>query len=328
MSSIDEENLPPLWAKSYWWTRAGALLALILLLTGACMVALLSRHIGLCGLQNQLTTPTLAIEVAATWNDVAAIVGPCQASHCGQSADSQSCFVDAVCKHICPDKVQAFAAEQYQDYAFILIYWLFFLYLGVINWKFCSWQRFPIATQTLGKIAAAVTILAASWGALNDWRENDHILQALSQLHLMVGPVPVMRAFAYEKWKFLFLAIGTAAPVFIFWTGKSNYADARPSAFSHLLARFTAFLALSTAWTGFAACLDGDDHRLEVAALHLDWVILSTMLTLATAQLWRGGTLAAFDKLANLPVLRPFANLFSSVADAPQTSDIDPNRIP
>lgn len=324
----EEEKLPPIWGKSYWWTRTGALLGLISLFTGALMVALLARHIGGCGLQNQLTTPTLAIEVAGKWNDVASIVGPCQASHCGQSPDATACFVDAACQRICPDKITALASEQYEDYAFIIIYWLFFLYLGVVNWKFCYWARFPLSTQTLGKLAATVTVAASSWGALNDWRENNHILQALNQLHLMAGPVPVMRDFAYEKWKFLFLAIGTAAPIFIFWTGKTNPADARASAFSHLLARFTALLALSTAWTGVAACIYGDDHRLEVAALRLDLVILFTMLTLATAQLWRGGTLAALDKLAKLPVLRFFATLFSSVDAAPQTSNTDPNRIP
>ena len=330
MSSLDgiDDKLPPLWGSSYWWTRAGALLAFASLVTGAVMVALLARHIGSCGLQNQLTTPTLAIEVAGTWNDVAAIVGPCQAAHCGLSVGETACDINSVCKAICPDKRAALSNEQYQDFGFIILYWLLFLYLGVVNWRFCYWARFPLLTQTLGKLGGAVTIAAASWGAWQDWRENEHILQALAELHLVSGPVLVMRYFAYMKWKFLFLAIGTAAPVFLFWSGRSNKGDVRSSAFSHLAAWATALFAIATAFTGFAACLDGDDHRLEVAAQRLDLVILAAMLTLATAQLWRGGTLAALDRLAKLPVLRFFATLFSSEVDVVQTSDTDPNRIP
>ncbi len=330
MSAIDgdDETLPPLWGGSYWWTRSGALLGLASLLTGVVMVGLLARHVGQCGLPNQLTTPTLAIEVAGTWDDVEAIAGPCQAAQCGQSNTQTACHVDAFCKAICPDKVAALASEQYQDYLFIVIYWLFFLYLGVVNWQFCYWSRSPLFTQVLGKVSGAVTIAAGTWGALKDWRENDHILEALRQLHLTAGPVPLMRDFAYEKWKFLFLAIGTAAPIFVFWAGKSNQGDSRPSAFSHLLAWLTAILAVGTAWTGFAACIYGDDHRLEVATERLELVILAAMLTLATAQLWRGGTLAALDRLAKMPVLRFFATLFSSEGEVPQTSDTDPNRIP
>jgi len=330
MSAVDgdDEGLPPFWGRSPWWTRGGALLGLASLVAGAVMVALLARHVGQCGLPNQLTTPTLAIELAGTWDDVAAIVGPCQATHCGQSDGQTACRVDAGCKPICPDKVAALASEQYQDYLFILIYWLFFVYLGVVNWQFCYWGRFPMFTQVLGKVSGAVTMAAGSWGALKDWHENDHILEALRELHLTAGPVPLMRDFAYQKWKFLFLAIGAAAPAFAFWAGKSNQADVRPSAFSHLLAWVTAVLAVGTAWTGFAACLYGDDHRLEVATERLDLVILAAMLTLATAQLWRGGTLAALDRLAKMPVLRFFATLFSSEGDAPRKPDTDPNRIP
>jgi hypothetical protein len=334
MSSIDdldlddvEEKLPPFWGRSYWWTRAGAVLGLTSLVTGIAMVGLLSKHLGSCGLPNQLTTPTLAIEVAGTWNDLAAIVGPCEALHCGQSQDGASCVVAAGCKPVCPDKVAALVAEQYQDYGFIIIYWLFFVYLGVVNWKFCYWARFPAFSQVLGKAGGFVAVVAGSWGAVRDWRENQHILQALSELHLIAGPVPLMRDFAYEKWRLLFLAIGAAAPIFVFWSGRSNNAGLRHSTLSHLLAACTAILAVATAWTGFAACKFGDDHRLEVAAQRLDLVILSTMLTLATAQLWRGGTLAALNRLAEVPPLRFFANLFSSEADAQQTPDTDPNRM-
>ena len=105
-------------------------------------------------------------------------------------------------------------------------------------------------------------------------------------------------------------------------------ADVRRSAFSHVLAWTTAILALGTGWTGFAASQFGDDHRLQVAAQRLDLVILSAMLTLGTAQLWRGGTLEALDKLAKLRGFAFFATLFSSEADAGRRPDTDPNRIP
>ena len=320
MSAIEneEDQLPPLWGKSYWWTRSGAVLGFLSLLAGVVMVHLLAVHVGSCGLPNQLTEPTLAIEVAATWDDVAAMAGPCEATHCGQSNDAQACHVDAGCKPVCPDKVAALVGEQYQDYCFIVIYWLFFLYLGVVNWQFCYWARFPVFSQVVGKIAGAVTLAAGSWGAWKDWSENGHILQALSELHLIDGPVPVMRDFAYEKWRMLFLAIGAAAPIFLFWPGRNNKTDARASAFSHFLAGVTALLAVSTAWTGFAACLDGDDHRLELATQRLDLVIFATLLTLATAQLWRGGSLAAINRLAKMPGLRFFATLFSSDVDSEQ----------
>jgi hypothetical protein len=314
MSSIEtvDDKLPPMWGHSYWWTRRGALLGLASLITGVVMASLLAVHLGSCGLQNQLTNPTLAIEVAGSWADVMAIAGPCEASHCGQSQDESACYAAGDCQTVCPDKVNALAFEQYFDFVFIVVYWLFFLYLGVINWKFCYWERFPIFTQVIGKIAAAVTIVAGSAGALADWRENDHILQALNELHLMAGPVPLMRDFAYIKWRLLFLAVGAASPVFLFWSGKSNKADVRSSAFSHALAWASAALALSTAWTGVAACIYGDDHRLEVATERLNLVILATMLTLATAQYWRGGTLEALNRLAKLPFLGFLANLFAS----------------
>lgn len=309
---ISEDILPPLWGRSFWWSRTGAILGLASLLTGVSMANLLAIHLGSCGLQNQLTNPTLAIEVAGTWEDVLSVVGPCRASHCRQSKDEIACYASGVCKPICPDKVEALAREQYLDFGFILIYWLFFLYLGVINWRFCYWQRFPVFTEVIGKFGGAITIVAGSVGALADWRENNHILQALSELYLISGPITLMRDFAYEKWRFLFLAIGAASPLFLFWSGKGNKAGLRSSAFSHSLALMTALLALSTAWTGFAACISGDDHRLEIATQRLNLVILAAMLTLATAQYWRGGTLAALNKLARLPVLRFFAALFSS----------------
>jgi len=330
MSTIDtpDDKLPPLWGQSYLWPRVGALLGLTSLVMGAVMLILLARHLGSCGLPNQLTNPTLAIEVAGTWDDVAAMVGPCKATSCGQSENAKACHVNAGCKVICPDKVQALTTEQYEDYGFIFIYWLFFLYLGMLNWKFCYWERWPLFTQVLGKLGGAITIVAGSWGAFEDCRENQHILQALSELHLIAGPVPLMRDFAYEKWRYLFLAIGAAAPLFIFWTGRSNWADVRRSAFSHLLAGTTAILALSTGWTGFAASQFGDDHRLQVAAQRLDLVIFSTMLTLATAQLWRGGTLEALNKLAKMHGFVLLTKLFSSRDDALQKPDTDPNRIP
>jgi hypothetical protein len=331
MPAIDEwfgapEKLPPFWGNSYWWTRAGGLLGLASLIAGVAMASLVAIHLGSCGLRHQLTNPTLAIEVAGSWQDVLAMVGPCEAAHCGQSVDENSCFAAGACQTICPDKVEALVFEQFLDFGFIVIYSLFFFYLGVMNWKYCYWVRYPLLTKITGRICGGATIVAGALGAAADWRENNHILQALSELHVMSGPVPLMRYFAYIKWRLLFLAIGVASPVFLFWPGKNDQADLRQSAFSHLLARVTAVLALSTAWTGVAACIYGDGHRLEVATKRLDLVIMAAMFTLATAQYWRGGTLAALNRLAKLPVLSFFATLFLSEGDPPQTSDTDPNR--
>jgi hypothetical protein len=329
MSAIDsDDTLPPMWGNSYWWTRMGALLGLASLITGIVMASLLAVHLGSCGLANQLTEPTLAIEVAGSWEDVLAMVGPCEASRCLQSQGESGCYAGGDCKIVCPDKVAALQFEQYFDFGFILVYWLFFLYLGLVNWRFCYWARFPLFTQLIGKAAAVATVVTSSCGAVADWRENKHILQALNELHVMAGPAPAMRDFAYTKWRLLFFAIGAASPVFIFWTGRNNVADARRSAFSQALAWMTAVLALSTAWTGFAACLYGDDHRLQIATQRLNLVIVATMLTLATAQYWRGGTMAALNRLARLPVLAFLATLFSSEVDAQQTPDTDPNRTP
>ena len=238
----DTQKLPPLWGKSYWWSRTGALLGLTSLILGALMVYLLSLHVGSCGLARQLTTPTVAIEVAGSWQDVLAIVGTCEISDCRQSTNANACDTKGRCQTICPDKVQALATEQYIDFVFIVIYWLFFVYLGVMNWKVAYWSRYPIFTQVIGKLCGAATIIAGSRGAWADWRENNHILQALYELHLMSGPAPLMRDFAYAKWRLLFLAIGTASPLFIFWSGKSNNGGIRASAFSHLAAWVTAIL--------------------------------------------------------------------------------------
>ena len=128
MSTIDDsERLPPMWASSYWWSRSGALLGLASLITGLVMAYLLGVHLGSCGLPNQITNPTLAIEVAGSWDDVVAMVGPCEVVHCHQSKDETACFADGGCKTICPDKVTALAFEQCLDFGFIIIYWLFFL---------------------------------------------------------------------------------------------------------------------------------------------------------------------------------------------------------
>jgi hypothetical protein len=323
----DSEKLPPMWGSSYWWTRGGAVVGLIALLVEIVMSQLVAVHLGSCGLQNQLTNPTLAIEVARSWDDVLKIVGPCSALHCAQSKDDNGCFPSGGCQTICPDKIQSLAFEQTIDYVFIAVYWVFFLYLSLINWKFCYWSRYPAATQAIGKVCGVATIVLATLGAIADWRENDHILQAFSELHLMAGPVPLMRDFAYTKWQFLFFAISTAAPIFIFWYGKANPCDGRRSAFSQALAWLTAILALSTTWTGVAAHTYGDDPRLEVATERMGLVILSAMLTLATAQYWRGGTIVALNRFAKLPVLSYFATLFSSQKDVPQTPDIDPSRM-
>ena len=321
-------KLPPLWGNSYWWTRAGALLGLASLLAGIVMTGLAAKHLGSCGLPNRLTNPSLAIEVARTWEDVLEIVGPCEAAHCLQSKDDNGCYASGDCRTICPDKVRSLAFEQSVDYVFIVIYWLFFLYLGVVNWKFCYWERFGVLTQLIGKVCGAAVIAAGSFGALADWRENDYILQALAELHLIAGPAPAMRYFAYTKWRLLFLAIGAASPVFAFWTGKSESGGARRSVFSQTLAWSTALFALSTAWSGVAASIYGEDQRLEIGAGRLGLVIIAVTLTLATAQYWRGGTMAALDKLASLPVLGFLANLFFDKTASRQTPNTDPNHTP
>ena len=320
------EKLPPLWGKSYWWTRSGALLGLASLLLGTVMTKLVADHLGSCGLQNQLTSPTLAIEVAASWGDVLEIVGPCQAPHCLQSG-GQTVVYQGTSATVCPDKIESLSFEQTMDYVFIAVYWLFFLYLGFINWLFCRWERFGVVTEIIGKISGVATVVAATYGAVADWRENGRILQALGNLHSMVGLVPGMRDLAYTKWRLLFLAIGLAAPVFVFWTGKSNNADMRRSAFSQTLAWSTALLAVSTAWNGVAASQYGDDHRLQLAGMRLGYVIVSATLTLATAQYWRGGTMAALDKLAKLPVLAFFTTLFSTDEAESQMTDTDPSHM-
>jgi hypothetical protein len=265
---------------------------------------MVGKHCGSCGLPNQLTSPILAIEIAYTWDDVLAIVGPCQNPHCGQSQDSNARYLGGVCKTICPDKVAALEMLQNIDRGFIVLYWLLFFYLGLINWRFCSWSW-------IGKIGGVGTVFFATLGALNDWREDDQILIALHKLHLIIDPSPSMRDFAYLKWRFLFLAIGLASPIFLSWPGKCNFVDERRSAFSQLIAWTTGVLALSTAWTGVAACLAGEDQRLEAAATRLDAVFIASVLTLATAQYWRGGTLAALNRIAKLPPFAQLAHLFS-----------------
>jgi len=330
MPAVDySEKLPPFWGTSRWWTRVGAVLGLLSLIMGLVMAGLLAQHCGPCDLQHQLTNPTLAIEVAGTWDDVLALVGPCESVHCKQPDAKETKETDhwGLQKTICSDKVQALIAEQYWDFGFIVLYWLFFLYLGVINAKFCYWAHHAKLTRAVGRLCGVATIVSSSLGALQDWQENLHILPALRNLTNMSAYTPDMRPFAYHKWQLLFLAIGLASPIFIFWPGRNNKGGVRQSAFSHLLAWGTAILALSTAFTGVAATIFGDDHRLEVATQRLSLVIMASMLTLATAQLWRGGTLAALDKLAKLPVLAFFASLFLSEDDDPQMSDTDPSRM-
>jgi hypothetical protein len=305
-------KLPPFWGNSYWWTRTGALLGVALLLTGIAMkYGVVGTHVGSCGLPNRLTNPILAIEVAANWVDVLAMVGPCQATHCLQSMSGSVCYQGVCNLIVCPDKVAALTSLQTWDRAFIVIYWVYFLYLGLINWRFCAWRRFAFVSQAIAKLAGLAAVVLATLGAVADWREDDRILQALLQVLHISSTTPLMRDFAYHKWKFLFLAIGLASPVFIFWPNQNNPAGTRRSAFSQTLAWLTSLVALTAAWTGVTACLSGDDAHLELASQLLALVMILSVLTLATASYWRGGTMAALDRLAELPVLSFLTNLFA-----------------
>jgi hypothetical protein len=321
-------RLPPFWGRSYWWTRTGALIGAGLLLTGITMKYwVVGNHIGSCGLPNRLTDPVLAIEIASGWDDVLAMVGPCQATHCLQSTGQSICYRGACNQTVCPDKVQALASRETWDRPFIILYWLFFLYLSLIDWKFCARDRFRVATQIVGRLGGVAAAITATFAAVAGWREDDRIMLALWQLRHISSPAPLMRSFAYDKWRLLFLAIGMASPIFIFWPGRNNPTGVRRSAFSQALAWLTALAALIAAFTGVASCASGDDSHLELASQLFAVVTILGTLTLATAQYWRGGTMAALDRLAAVPGLALLANLFAP-ANISEATEPDPDRTP
>src|SRR5579864_8051500 len=116
-----------LWNSSTWWTRFGAVL----------MGSQLSRHIGPSELPNNLKRPGLAMELVNNWDEAAQIVGLSQGARCMQDAQDSWCvFSPEKTKTVCTAKISALQQQQKLDYVFIILYTLFFMYIGILNLLF------------------------------------------------------------------------------------------------------------------------------------------------------------------------------------------------
>ncbi len=302
--------MPPLWGNSYLWTRIGYVLGLLTVGAGIVLTVVVGRHLGSCALPGGLTRVSLAAELTPAWWDVGQIVGPCQAPACQQSQTEWVC-VGSTCELICPDKVQALIMAQRIDRVFIVLYWALLVYLGIVEIRFGGAGAFGWVVAACG-VAVIPLVSVAAW---YDWRENGLIEAALTHL----GSAPGARDAAYMKWRCLFAAMALAAPLFIFWPGRTTPAPgARRSAFSMLLAWGTAASAITAGLGGIAACYFGQDGRLESAASMLVNTVPLVTLTLMTAQYWRAGTIAALNRIAGLPVLRWLGQLLNADAEEPQ----------
>lgn len=304
---MPDNNVPGFWGQSPWWTRTGYILGLLTILMGAVMTFRLPSHLGPCKLPRNLTRPGLAIELVESWHDVLTIVGPCEAPRCMQGT-SISVQLGTSTYTVCLDKVSALASQQAYDRVFIVLYWLLFLYLGVVNFRFVRPRGVIHWIAILVGIAAAI---GGTLAALHDWGEDGGILKALGAVtrHDFSAPLwASIRYQAYHKFEWFFLALGCSSPIFFFWPGQANLAGRRRSLFSLLLAWASAVLAVTATFTGLAACKYGHDQRLESAAVTASTTLLLITFTLLTAQSWRGGTLSALDRLAGLPVLHRFTD--------------------
>jgi hypothetical protein len=311
-----------LWDSSPWWTRIGAILGSIAILWAVFMGYQLARHIGPSELPNNLKRPGLAMELVNNWDEAAQIVGRSEGIRCMQDAQDSWCvFPPEKTKIICTAKISALQRQQRLDYVFIVLYSFFFIYIGILNLRFPGIPFEPSdkrGRKWLGRISfwsgklgglgvLALTVLAAYW----DWRENGRILEVLDSMnrHICSGePFPLVRTAAYHKWLFIFAAIGCSSPLFLFWPGKTAAAKKMDtSVFVTGLAWLTALAALTTAFTGIAACHYGQDQRLESAAGTLTVTFLLAVLTLSAGQRWYGGLLSAVNDFASHRFVEPFA---------------------
>src|SRR6185369_11491100 len=206
-----------LWESSPWWTRFGALLGFVAILWGGFMGFQLATHIGPSDLPNNLKRPGLAMELVNNWDEAAQIVGLSQGTRCMQDSQDNWCvFSSEKTKIICTAKISALQRQQRLDYIFIVLYSLFFIYIGILNLRFAGIpfeQSDKRGRKWLGRISSwsgklgglavlALTVLAAYW----DCRENGRILEVLGSMnrHICSGePFPLVRTAAYHKWLFI-----------------------------------------------------------------------------------------------------------------------------
>jgi len=310
-----------LWNSSPWWTRFGAILGSIAILWAVLMGSQLSRHIGPSELPNNLKRPGLAMELVNNWDEAAQIVGLSQGARCMQDAQDSWCvFSPEKTKTVCTAKISALQQQQKLDYVFIILYTLFFMYVGILNLLFSG---IPVdlsdkrgrkllgrISSWSGKIGGGLVLIFTIMAAVYDWKEDGHILAILNTIsqHLCYGNFPLVRTAAYLKWLFIFAAIGCSSPLFLFWPGKTPAAKTMDtSVFVTVLAWLTALAALTTAFTGIAACHYGQDQRLESAVGTLTVTFLLAVLTLSAGQRWYGGLLSAVNDFASLRFVEPFA---------------------
>lgn len=289
-----------LWDASVWWTRFGAILGLATILYGGWMSLNLATNVGSCDLPHHLKHPGLAIEVAHDWNDAAQIVGVCEGSRCFQDSKDSWCTYNSAghSKIVCEAKIRALVRQQKMDYIFIVLYALFFVYIGIINIRFARISATLTGKDWLVGISGLIGVLGglaaltlALFAAFWDWRENGRILQALSQIsnHICYGNnFPDMRMAAYYKWRSLFIAIGCGSPIFLFWPGRtSNWRNQeRLSLLSFALAWLTALTALTAGvhrnfrlplWPG-PTSRNSDWHSLFGAAAGCSYIGLRSTL--------------------------------------------------
>lgn len=304
-----------LWNESPWVTRAGTILGVLTIAWGILLGVQLSGHLGSCGLPNNLTRPGLAMELANNRQEVTQIVGPCQGTHCMPN-EGAKCSDG---KEVCPDKISALERQQRLDYVFIVLYALFFIYIGVLNLRFSGipFQEgdkpgkkwLSGISRWVGVVGGALVLFLTVFAAWWDWQENNRILEVLKDIPQLCSSDPIyVRCAAYYKWGAIFAAIGCASPLFIFWPGKTRrVAGKRKSLFVTLLAWLTALAALTSAFTGLAAFHYGQDQRLESAAGTLSVTLLLAVLTLALGQQWQKGLLNALNTLASKKGVKSFS---------------------
>jgi hypothetical protein len=89
-------------------------------------------------------------------------------------------------------KIEALLQQQRWDRVFILLYWLLFMYFGAINICFgqSRIRRIQSFTRPIGVIAGTLVLLTATVAAISDWREDDHIDDALGQIGRVSTLVP------------------------------------------------------------------------------------------------------------------------------------------
>jgi hypothetical protein len=262
----------------YFTLAAGLLTLAVALFMGAH----LRRNWYEVTLPNGLTRPILAMELAHSRDEVAAVLGTACAP------------VPGPCGLPREDNRAEMRWQQRADRVFIPIYSLFLL---AIAWNIAARGR------PWWAVALAMAFATAA-AAVFDFREDARIDAVLDAFpNITDAMARGIRTEAYPKWLAVFVAAGLGGAAFL----RARTASLLLSAIGWVTLAF----ALLTGTIGTLACLYGDDSRVEAAAASLGAEFALATLYFLLYHPLRAGTLQFLEALTNVRIFgrQPFQAL-------------------